>query len=71
MACNDISLGSLRAENLRWSLLLQVTSQPAMSISGMEEIQLPELEVSQGSGDGRWRGGLSGERRRKEEGQCR
>lgn len=65
------SVGELTAEDLRWSLLLQMTGQPAMGIGCMEEIQLPELEVSQRRGDGRRRGGLSGERRREEEGQRR
>ena len=71
MACDDISLGEFTAEDLRWSLLLQMTGQPAMSIGCMEEIQLPELQVSQRRGDGRRRGGLRGERRREEEGQRR
>src|SRR5689334_3999430 len=34
--------GSLQRRDLRWSLLLQMTGQPAMSIGCMEEIQLPE-----------------------------
>lgn len=38
MACDDISLEELTAEDLRWSLLLQMTGQPAMSIGCMEEI---------------------------------
>lgn len=36
----------LSTKDLRHSVLLQMTGQPAMGIGRMEEIQLPELEVS-------------------------